>query len=158
MMRYFMFILMALSCSCHDQKAPISNAINEKIMLMQTDEAFSEMSVEKGMKVAFMEYIDSNGVLLKPGQLPIIGAGAIDYLLEQNDTSYTLNWQPHNAFVSKSADLGYTYGVYALHPKYVDTVLYGTYVNIWKKQEDGKWKFVLDSGNEGIETITEPDF
>jgi ketosteroid isomerase-like protein len=33
----------------------------------------------------------------------------------------------------------------------VDTFFAGTYVSIWKKQPDGKWKFILDSGNEGIE-------
>jgi hypothetical protein len=82
--------------------------------------------------------------------LPIAGANAIDFLIQQNDTSYTLTWQPHNAVVSLAADFGYTYGIYSLQPKTIDTILYGTYVNIWKKQSDGSWKFVLDSGNEGI--------
>jgi ketosteroid isomerase-like protein len=31
-----------------------------------------------------------------------------------------------------------------------DTIIYGTYISIWKKQSDGNWKFVLDSGNEGV--------
>jgi ketosteroid isomerase-like protein len=156
MIRGIVCITLSMLVACKNKNRLPSAAINEKIVLMQTDKAFSEMSIEKGMKAAFIEYIDSNGVLLKPNQLPIVGANAIDYLIGQNDTSFTLNWQPHNAFVSKSADLGYTYGVYALHPKYADTVLYGTYVSIWKKQGDGRWKFVLDSGNEGIDsTITD---
>jgi ketosteroid isomerase-like protein len=52
--------------------------------------------------------------------------------------------------VAAAADMAYTYGVYALHPKEIDTVLYGTYVSIWKKQSDGAWKFVLEAGNEEI--------
>ena len=141
---------------CTSKKSPpVDISLAEKILLLQTDKAFSDMSVEKGMKAAFIEYIDSNGVLLKPNQLPIVGANAIDYLIEQNDTGYTLNWQPQYAFVASSADLGYTYGIYALHPNNIDTVIYGTYVSIWQKQGDGKWKFVLDSRNEGIDsTIT----
>ena len=141
---------------CTSKKStPVDTTLAEKILLLQTDKAFSDMSVEKGMKAAFIEYIDSNGVLLKPNQLPIVGANAIDYLIEQNDTGYTLNWQPQYAFVASSADLGYTYGIYALHPNNIDTVIYGTYVSIWQKQGDGKWKFVLDSRNEGIDsTIT----
>ncbi len=158
MIRCFVFIMLVELLACNSKKETAPAPVNEKIALMKTDEAFSDLSAEKGMKAAFIEYIDSNGVLLKPHQLPIVGAHAIDYLIEQNDTAYTLNWQPHNAFVSQSADLGYTYGVYALHPKYADTVLYGTYVSIWKKQEDGKWKFVLDSGNEGIDTTLKPEF
>ena len=141
---------------CTSKKSPpVDISLAEKILLLQTDKAFSDMSIEKGMKAAFIEYIDSNGVLLKPNQLPIIGANAIDYLIEQNDTGYTLNWQPQYAYVASSADLGYTYGIYALHPNNIDTVIYGTYVSIWQKQGDGKWKFVLDSRNEGIDsTIT----
>jgi ketosteroid isomerase-like protein len=31
-----------------------------------------------------------------------------------------------------------------------DTTIFGTYTSIWKKQSDGTWKFVLDTGNEGV--------
>ena len=31
-----------------------------------------------------------------------------------------------------------------------DSARRGTYVTIWKKQANGRWKFVLDSGNEGV--------
>lgn len=155
MNKVFVFIALFLMFGCSSKTdTPVDTTVAEKILLIKTDEAFSNLSVEKGMKAAFIEYIDSNGVLLKPNQLPIIGANAIDYLIEQNDAGYTLNWQPQYAFVSQSADLGYTYGIYALHPTTVDTIIYGTYVSIWKKQGDGKWKFVLDSGNEGIDTTT----
>ncbi len=61
-----------------------------------------------------------------------------------------MTWKPKGANVAASGDLGYTYGVYEIHTSAQDTVLYGTYVSIWKKQQNGKWKFVLDSGNEGI--------
>lgn len=101
------------------------------------------------MKNAFLEYIDSNGVLLRPGILPIAGADAVDYLIAQNDTGYIMTWQPKDAAVAISGEMGYTFGTYELRPKTKDTVLSGTYVSIWKKQSDGKWKFVLESGNEG---------
>lgn len=152
MMKWSFIILWLAAPGCQQPEKNQPSAVNEKIALMKTDQAFSEMSVAKGMKQAFIEYIDSNGVLLKPGHLPIVGANAIDFLIQQNDTGYTLNWQPQNAFVSQSADLGYTYGVFALQPTTIDTIIYGTYVSIWKKQGDGKWKFVLESGNEGIDS------
>ena len=31
-----------------------------------------------------------------------------------------------------------------------DSIEQGTYVSIWKKDKIGAWKFVLDSGNQGI--------
>jgi ketosteroid isomerase-like protein len=145
-----LLIIIWFAASCNEKKEAITDTNTQRIELMNTDKAFSSLSEEKGMKAAFIEYIDSNGVLLKPDHLPIAGANAIDYLIQQNDTAFTLTWQPHNAVVAKSGDIGYTYGIYSFQPKLTDTILYGTYVSIWKKQSDGSWKFVLDSGNEGI--------
>ena len=100
------------------------------------------------MKKAFIEYIDEDGVLLRPNHLPIIGADAIDFLTQVNDSSYSLTWKPLTGSIASSGELGYTYGVYTVQLK--DTTLKGTYVSIWKKNTEGKWKFVLDAGNEGI--------
>ena len=116
--------------------------------IIKADEAFSELSRKAGMKKAFIEYINNEGILLRPNHPPIVGADAIDFLSQINDSSYTLTWSPGGGEIASSADLGYTYGIYKLEMK--DTILRGTYVSIWKKQKDGKWKFVLESGNEGI--------
>ena len=88
--------------------------------------------------------MDDDGILLRPAHPPMIGANAIEYLTEINDSSYTLTWEPTAAQVSASGDLGYSYGIYNLELQ--DTTLQGTYLSIWKKQKDGKWKFVLDTG------------
>jgi len=150
-------VLLLVSCIFPKKKEPKADAF-AKIEMMEADRAFSKMSEEKGMKTAFIEYLDSNGVLLRPNRLPIAGADAIDFLIQQNDSDYTLTWEPRNGAIAKSGDLGYTYGVYALRPSQKDTVFYGTYVSIWKKQKDGSWKFVLDTGNEGIgDTREDPE-
>ena len=116
--------------------------------IIKTEKEFSKASAEQGMKKAFIEYIDDNGILLRADHPPIVGASAIEYLSEQEDSTYTLTWEPSSASVAASGDLGYSYGIYNLQLQ--DTILLGTYVSIWKKQKDGKWKFVLDTGNEGI--------
>jgi len=145
-------ILTSVSCSYFSKKKK-EEGPTDKMNMMSADKAFSKMSEEKGMKTAFLEYIDSNGVLLRPDHMPAVGADAIDFLIQQNDSSYTLKWEPRHGAVAQSGELGYTYGIYALKPTQKDTVIYGTYVSIWKKQADGKWKYVLDSGNEGIGDI-----
>ncbi|MEO5781987.1 MAG: nuclear transport factor 2 family protein [Ginsengibacter sp.] len=116
--------------------------------ILRTDKEFSKASNTMGMKKAFIEYMDEDGILLRPNHRPIIGANAIEYLTEQNDSTYTLTWEPSSAQVAASGDLGYSYGIYNLQLQ--DTTLHGTYVSVWK-QKDGKWKFVLDTGNEGID-------
>ncbi len=150
---YFLVVIMSVaSCNSANKKPAEADINKERIKLMEADKSFSDLCEKEGMKTAFIEYIDSNGVLLRPHSMPIAGAHAIDYLIRYNDTGFVMKWQPHYAFVAQSADLGYTYGVYSLAPSSGDTILYGTYVSVWKRQADGLWKFVLDSGNEGLGT------
>jgi len=139
--------LLLLMGSC-DTKTKIIKKSLSADEILQADIAFSNMSRQVGMKKAFLEYIDNEGILLKPNHPPIAGADAIEFLSGINDTSYTLTWKPSKAEIAGSDDLGFTFGIYELKTK--DTTLKGTYVSIWKKQKDGGWKFVLDSGNEGI--------
>ena len=145
-------VMLLASCIFPKKKEPQANAF-AKMEMMNADREFSKMCAEKGMKTAFIEYLDSNGVLLRPGHLPIAGADAVDFLIQQNDTDYSMTWEPKNGVIAKSGELGYTYGIYALRPSLKDTVIYGTYVSIWKKEKGGTWKYVLDSGNEGIGDI-----
>lgn len=146
---FFAMCFSLFSCSLQDQK-PIDKR-EAKQQLMEADKAFSALCEKEGMKSAFIEYLDSNGVLLRPGHMPIVGAAAIDFIIQQSDTGYTLSWQPSFADVSASGDMGYTYGLYTMTWHGIDSVSYGTYTSIWKKQSDGKWKYVLDSGNDGVE-------
>lgn len=151
---FFILILVAIASSCFKKKKQEPEPIVDtdyKADMIDADRAFSKMSEEKGMKYALMQYIDGKGVLLRPNTVPIVGGEAIDYISQANDTSYTMTWNPSGGTIAESGDLGYTYGVYSYKPKDKDTVIYGTYVSIWKRQTDGKWKFVLQTGNEGIE-------
>ena len=142
---FFPFLLLFFSCNPQTKIVEKSASADQ---LITADIAFSDMSRQLGMKKAFLEYIDNEGVLLRQDHLPIVGADAIDFLSGINDSAYTLTWQPSKAEISSSGDLGFTYGIYEL--KTQDTSYKGTYVTIWKKRDDGSWKFVLDSGNEGI--------
>ncbi len=144
--------IFVLAClfSCSEEKAPEQDNTKNRISLLEADKAFSDLSAKEGMKAAFIEYIDSNGVLLRSDNVPIAGAMAIDYLIQFKDSDFSLIWQPHHAVVSSSGDLGFTYGIYSVKVPSRDTLLYGNYVHIWKRNQNGKWKFVLDSGNEGI--------
>jgi len=139
-------LLIAFLFTCSSCKT--KNKTHSADEIIKADEDFSNLSKKEGMKKAFIDYIDNEGILLRPGHAPITGADAIDFLTQVNDSSYILTWKPKGGEISSSGDMGFTYGIYNLEIK--DTVLKGTYVSIWKKQPDGKWKFVLDSGNEGI--------
>lgn len=153
-MKYYLFFILffigLISCKTKKVTSPKEDQVSKNFELIEVDRAFSTMIQEQGMKTAFIEYLDSNGTILRPNQMPIIGANAIDYLIQQDDAEYTLGWDPRHAEISESGEMGYTYGIYILHPKQQDTILYGTYCSVWKKQNDGKWKLLLHSENEGI--------
>ncbi len=146
-------LLFIVSCRFISKKEDSKDDVNiaSKIDMMEADRDFSAMSEKEGLRHAYTEFIDSNGVLLRPGSLPMTGGDAMDFLTQSNDTSIIMTWDPKDAMLSSSGDLGYTYGVYSLKANNADTVIYGSYVTIWKRQQNGKWKFVLQSGNEGVE-------
>jgi ketosteroid isomerase-like protein len=119
--------------------------------LIKLDKEFSELSREKGMKYAFLEYAADSAVLFQRNVMPVVGRKAISTSFESfSDSGFTLTWEPMHADMSKSGDLGYTYGLYMSFIKADSSVNRGKYVTIWKKQQDGSWKFVLDGGNEGL--------
>src|SRR6478609_3205478 len=116
--------------------------------LMETEKAFSNLCMQSGMKVAFLQFMDSNAVLLRADHPPIVGKAATKFIENSSMGPGVLSWVPSAADLSGSGDLGYTYGVYTVHDPKGD--LSGTYTTIWKKKGKGEWKFVLDTGNPGI--------
>lgn len=121
--------------------------------LMKIDRDFARLCVEKGASESFLTYIDENCVLLRPNRMPVLGREKIAEMYSNPDTSMTLNWEPLFADISSSGDMGYTYGIYTIEmnsPEGTPVTKEGTYATIWKKDKDGKWKFVLDTGNHGL--------
>jgi ketosteroid isomerase-like protein len=140
--------------SFHQLTFTQSDIEKEKEALKQVDIEFSNLSEEKGVNYAFLSYADNNAVLLKPNSYPITGIEKVRERYSEPDTSFTLIWRPLFADVASSLELGYTYGTWEFKTKDEKgnpVSYYGTYLTIWKKNEDGKWKYVLDTGNSGLE-------
>jgi len=126
--------------------------MDENNVLAETDRFYSALSVEKGSNAAFLAMFDSSGVMLRSDHMPVEGHKAIEELLMRgNDSTYTLTWEPLFARIAKAGDMGYTYGTYQVRDKGADSISgEGTYVTIWQKKEDGSWKALLDTGNDGL--------
>jgi ketosteroid isomerase-like protein len=127
---------------------------NEKKMtgaLLQTDREFSEMSKNEGMFKAFLNYVADDGVILRDNNYPEQGKDKLSARFEgRRDTSFVLTWEPLFEKISESGELGYTYGIHSNLDKATGKVTKGTYVTIWMKQPDGSWRYVLDSGTQGL--------
>ena len=122
--------------------------MKDKNTLIEVDKTFSSLSEQKGMNHAFMEYIAEDGVMLRSNNMPFVGKKAVAKIFNGDDTGFTLTWDPLFSDIANSGELGYTYGTYKLEME--NSREQGTYVSIWKKDKNGAWKFVLDSGNQGI--------
>ncbi|MGA2821932.1 MAG: DUF4440 domain-containing protein [Bacteroidales bacterium] len=138
------FLLLLILSAC------VQPATDKKLLekeLIKTDQEFSQMSIEKGMKEAFLFYAADSVIMLRQGNFPLIGKAAlIKHLATVPDNQIHLQWIP--VTVEATGNLGYTFGKWELRFTGKDTVEYGNYVTIWKKFPGGKWKYVLDGGND----------
>ena len=151
-------VLLIITMSCNPQV----NLEQEKEKLLQTDIDFSNRSIEVGNHQAFLEFASPDVVLLKDNSYPIVGKPALKQLYsELSDSNYRLTWKPSYGRVAKSGDLGYTFGIYLLEitearlpagqGEQKGQTRQGTYCSIWEKTANGEWRFVLDTGNSGLD-------
>jgi ketosteroid isomerase-like protein len=154
MLRYLLKLIIIVGISGAFIQCSNPNSGKGKQEILNTDKAFSELSKAKGMKHAFLEYAAENAVILRENSFPQVGKNAmVERFNSFSDTGFILTWEPKFADVAASDDLGYSYGIYSSTSKDSfgqPVVEKGTYVSVWKKVNDGKWKFVLDTGNEGL--------
>ena len=119
--------------------------------LVQTDRDFAAMSLKVGAAEAFNAYLTDNALQLPAGSNPISGRETIYQQMKKSEGSYTLAWEPQFGDVSDSGEMGYTWGTYTVSVINEETgsvdKSYGKYLNIWRKNDSGKWRVVVDMGN-----------
>lgn len=110
--------------------------------LMEREREFSRDSVARGARPAFEDHAHRDVRLLRNGQQPLSKADAGSFL---GTGAINWTWEPAFVDVSRSGDLGYSYGTYRTASKDAPskTVETGNYYRIWKKQA-GKWLVVAD--------------
>ncbi len=113
--------------------------------ILDTEQKFAEMAKEEGIHNAFIAYASEDAVLMRNNKL-ILGKKEIDLHLK-DQISKGLSWKPDFVEVASSGDLGYTYGQYTYSDidsegKVMEST--GVFHTVWKRQADGKWKFVWD--------------
>jgi len=126
----------------------VNPAANSQVLL-DTDIAFSDYSVKNGIHKAFIEFAHDSVVLLKAKRMPIVGKQSlIESYIGKSDSGVMLTWKPAKAIIAESEEMGFTYGFW-LSVSQADTSR-GTYLTIWKKNSNGQWKYIADTGNEGL--------
>lgn len=99
-----------------------------------------------------LSYWAEDAIVMTPNEVAKKGKEAIRKMVEGSTSipGFEINWEPQSAYVSKSGDLGYV--LVKNYLKFPDSLgnistYYNKGVEIWKKQEDGSWKNVVDIYN-----------
>ena len=120
-------------------------------LLFELEADFAKAVAEHG-HAAFVSYFAEDGVELDDGG----GINSREQIAKQPPwpDGTSLTWTPVKADMAASGDLGYTYGNYIFKAKNKEGKIvasYGKYMSVWKKQQDGTWKVVVDMGNSSPE-------
>jgi len=132
--------------SKRETKAAHASVEAEQTLLRAKDSEFSTLSAARDARTAFDSFAAPDVRVFRDEKFPFIGKAAGLTALPANSSVWT--WEPAFADVSRSGDLGYTYGTYRIASKDAPSknVESGNYYRIWKKQA-GKWLVVADLTN-----------
>jgi ketosteroid isomerase-like protein len=140
----FLILITVFFIGCGHSKS--KEEIKNEIFL--TEKAFEKMTSEKGIPDAFYYFADENAVIKRENDTLILGKENIRIYYEKKGIKdATVNWTPDFIDVSKSGDLGYTYGKYVWKIKDSDGNIMeyrGVFHTVWKRQRDNGWRYVWD--------------
>ena len=151
MMRYSIFTILficiiMISCKKEKNDQYIESCKKE---IIEIEREFANMAKNLGIKEAFVHFADENAVLNRGNKLIKGKLEIAQYLSHQGSTvaKVILEWEPDFVDVSESCDLAYTYGPYTFTQIKKDgeeITSNGIFHTVWKRQEDGSWKYVWD--------------
>lgn len=119
--------------------------------LMEADRRFARDTAARGADGWAETFLEDGTMFPRAGRVD--GREAIRKRMEPAFTpdGPRLVWEPTEATVAASGDLGYTVGrwrsVVTGRGGEDSTGAEGNYVSIWKKTADGEWKVAVDIGN-----------
>jgi uncharacterized protein (TIGR02246 family) len=147
--------LVLFASSCGEKTPPDTRAADEST-IRNLDAQWSKAAAAKDVD-GTVSYYSDDASLLGPNA-PIAsdkqGIRAAWASLLGIDTS--LSWQANKVEVSRSGDLAYVQGVYQMTSKDARgkvTTDNGKFVEVWKKQADGKWKTAADIFNSDLPIV-----
>jgi ketosteroid isomerase-like protein len=140
----FVFLSFSLSFAIGQEK------VDDAKLLIQLDCDFDKATAEKGVE-GWVAFFAPNGSMLSDTSKPTTGLAEIRAEMEPvfKDSTFTLRWNPTKAEMMIPGVIGYTVGRWERIRKNKEGKRMkstGTYSTTWKKQPDGSWKIVLDSG------------
>ena len=151
--------LLSFTLACQPQAPPDTRAADESAV-RDLDAQWSKAAAAKDAESA-VSYYAEDAALMPPNAPIATGKEAIRVFWKSLVASpgFTVGWKATKAEVARSGDLAYLIGTYELtvndaSGKPVNDR--GKYIEVWRKQADGKWKAVADMFNSDLAAPAPP--
>lgn len=111
--------------------------------LVDAEWAFINLAKETNLRDAFWAQFTNESIVF--GEGPVNARKAYE---NQKPNAAGLKWEPVYSDIAISGDFGYNTGPWELRQVKTDenAVAFGHFVSMWKKDENGAWKLLLDIG------------
>jgi len=108
------------------------------------EQQFANDAATNTIKEAFMNVLMEESIVFRPHPMN----GRYAYTIDTRPDSAYLFWKPELVSISQGGDFGYSTGPwYAKRGKNSGPIKgFGNFVTIWKKDQHGTWKVILDKG------------
>ena len=114
--------------------------------LIDAELAFARMGLEQGIRAAFLAHFSEDGVLFEPAPVRLVETWS-KRPANPNPKALKLEWEPAQAGIAKSLDMGYTTGPFKLTDTTRDAPpKHGVFFSVWRRDAAGVWKVALDMG------------
>lgn len=113
------------------------------------EDAFCARAKEKGLNAAFSHFAAPDVAFIDTDPRQWRGPAAVQERMGADRPGVSLTWSAYFTDVSDDGTLGYNYGRYESRgpgPDGKERVRHGWFLSIWKRQSDGSWKYVMDTG------------
>ena len=119
------------------------NKTDFRLQLTEKEKNFITSFEQAGVD-AYSPVISIEARFFRAGSMPFITNTAIREMLDQQIKNKKISYQPMDAHVAQSGDLGFVYGTATI--EFLDTkkVEKTNYVRIWKKENAKDWNIVVD--------------
>lgn len=114
--------------------------------IVGADHAFSRVAREQGVPTAMATFAAEDGRVFLSRAPMIAGRENIERQYAGWEAQSMLQWEPAGADISARGDMGFSWGRWTLTRDGADPAS-GNYVSVWRRDGEGKWRFLANIGN-----------
>ena len=147
-LRFFWTLLLLLPSLVHG--AGKKSQEQDRQAIEKAEANFEKARADRGLEGWLSFFADDTADFVRGGPFTFTKDEMRRRLQKDFDPADQLTWKPVKIEVADSGDLAYSLGTWQLKgkdPKGNDVTQTGKYLTVWKKQKDGSWKVVADTGN-----------